>query len=108
MTPAQQKMADAMPESELQEAVIARMEVRGIRTWHDMDARRDRPGLPDLIAVGKEVLWIELKSQRGRLRTEQEAFMTDLLNAGQHVLLWRPENLYDGAVDRAINRIALR
>ena len=106
MTPAQAKMADKMMESDFQDQVIARCEALGLRVWHDEDSRRNRAGLPDLIVVGTTTVFIELKSMRGKLRPEQEAFMTDLYEAGTQVLLWRPEHLFDGTVDRILRSIA--
>lgn len=106
MTPAQKKMADKMPESALQEAVQQHCDALGIRWYHVNDSRRDNPGMPDLILIGKVVAYVELKSMRGRIRPEQEAFMTDLEKANAHVLLWRPEHLFDGTVDRVLRQIA--
>ena len=40
------------------------------------------------------------------IRPEQEAFMTALQDSGQQVLLWRPEHLFDGAIDRTLRAIA--
>lgn len=106
MTPAQQKMADKMPESALQEAVQHRCDALGLLWYHVNDSRRDNPGMPDLLIVGKVTLFVELKSMRGRLRPEQDAFMTALQDSGQQVLLWRPEHLFDGAIDRTLRAIA--
>lgn len=108
MKDAQKSMANAMAERTLQEHVIDAAETYGIRVWHNHDSRRDRAGLPDLLLVGTDVVWAELKSQKGRLRKEQIAFMTDLEQAGQHVLLWRPEHLYDGSIHRTLQRISPR
>lgn len=106
MTPAQKIMADAMLEADFQQKVIERCEALGLRVWHDEDSRRNRAGLPDLIIVGAMTAFVELKSAKGRLRPEQEAFMTDLQKARAHVMLWRPEHLFDGTVDRVLQQIA--
>ena len=40
--------------------------------FHDYDSRRNDPGLPDLVILkAHDVLWIELKSHRGRARPAQ-------------------------------------
>lgn len=106
MTPAQEKMADKMPESALQQAVQDRCDALSLIWYHVNDSRRDNPGMPDLLVVGKVTLFIELKSMRGRLRPEQETFMTALQDSGQQVLLWRPEHLFDGTIDRVLRQIA--
>lgn len=95
-----------MPESALQEAVQQRCDALGLLWYHVNDSRRDNPGMPDLLIVGKVTLFVELKSMRGRLRPEQDAFMKALQNSGQQVLLWRPVHLFDGAIDRTLRAVA--
>lgn len=106
MTPSQAKMADKMPESALQQAVEDRCDALGLLWYHVNDSRRDNPGMPDLIVVGTTTVFVELKSMRGKLRPEQKTFMTALRDSGQHVLLWRPEHLFDGTIDRVLRQVA--
>ena len=107
MRSAQQHAIDSMSEAQFQKAVVDMAEALQITVFHDTDSRRSHgAGLPDLILVGKDVVWVELKKQDGRLRDSQVDFMTKLQHAGQHVLLWRPEHLYDGAIERTLRRIS--
>lgn len=106
MTSAQQHAIDSMSEAQFQQAVIDMAEALQITVWHDEDSRRNNAGLPDLILIGTDVVWAELKKQDGRLRDSQRDFMTKLQHAGQHVLLWRPEHLYDGAIERTLRHIS--
>jgi hypothetical protein len=61
----------------------------------------DGKGFPDLVAVrpdagdGKRigrVLFIELKSERGRLTKEQVEWMRDLGSAGAETYVWKPQD----------------
>ena len=47
-------------------------------------------GFPDLVLVRERVLFVELKSERGRLTTEQEQWIAVLREAGADVRVWRP------------------
>lgn len=70
---------DAMPEWELQRAVVDGLRQRGYAVFVVPDMRKTRAGLPDIVALGplnsqqpvRLLMW-ELKSQRGRVRPEQQ------------------------------------
>jgi hypothetical protein len=50
-------------------------------------------GLPDIIAVrGTELIWIELKSETGRVSPDQKLWIEALRAAGQRVYVWRPSD----------------
>ena len=51
------------------------------------------PGMVDIIAVrGSELIWVELKSERGKLSPAQQDWIKALVDAGQRVYLWRPSD----------------
>ena len=53
----------------------------------------DGVGFPDLIAVkGKRCLFIEDKSEYGRLRREQEGWLIRLMNLHTESMVWRPSD----------------
>ena len=87
-----------MQEKDLQRAVTDLCDLMGILWWHDNDSRRNNSGLPDLILVGESVLWVELKSAKGRLRDGQKAWIEALEAAGQAVAVWRPDDLRSGEI----------
>ena len=52
----------------------------------------DGAGFPDLVMVGHgRVVFVELKANKGRIRPEQEAWITMLREGGATVFLWRPK-----------------
>ena len=50
----------------------------------------DGKGFPDLVLVRRRVLWVELKTGRGKATPEQERWLDSLRQAGQEVYLWKP------------------
>lgn len=84
-----------MTEAELQAAIIEACEVYGWLWHHETDSRRSNPGYPDLTIVkGNRVAMMELKSETGRVRPEQQRWLdalapVDTFSSG----LVRPRNL---------------
>lgn len=77
-------------------------------TWHhETDSRKTRAGFPDLVLVHprkRRVLWVELKSATGRLRTEQRHWRDVLTAAGEDYRLWRPTDWTDGTIREELTR----
>jgi VRR-NUC domain-containing protein len=78
----------------------------GLRWFHDHDSRRNPSGLPDLIIVGKRVLYRELKTQTGRLSAAQKEWIADLAAAGQDVDVWRPADWHSHRIARELAELA--
>mgnify|MGYP001560080108 CR=1 FL=1 len=69
----------AISEKDFQQTVIDLAEANGWHTWRDSYSRRNDAGFPDLLAVrGAVLLFIEFKTQRGKVRPEQQAFIDRL------------------------------
>lgn len=91
-----------IPESEFQATVVELARLRGWRLHHTRPARTQKgwrtpiqgdPGFPDLTMVrGDRVLFVELKSERGRVSPHQEAWLEALRAAGAEVAVWRPRD----------------
>jgi hypothetical protein len=100
-------------EDQLQRTVEELLDWYGWIWWHATDSRRTRPGLPDLIAArpsrsgqgavvpgrvgpGGVVYFLELKTETGRLRPEQERWR-DVLTACSEARyrLVRPSSVED-------------
>lgn len=59
--------------------VEALLNLYGWRWYHTHDSRRSAPGFPDYAAVrGPELIFAELKAERGRLRPAQREWLEDL------------------------------
>ena len=62
-------------------------------TWyHTHDSRRSPAGFTDLVLVRDRVIFAELKTDKGRLTTEQLCWQHLLRNAGAEVHVWRPRD----------------
>ena len=75
---------------------------RGWRTAGSYDAQ----GWPDLVLVRERVVFAEVKTDRGRLRPEQEGWLGSLRHAGAEVYVWRPEDWTSGEVEDVLRRRA--
>jgi hypothetical protein len=49
-------------------------------------------GVPDLVLIRERVVWIEAKTERGKLTPAQAAMIDRLRAAGQEVHVWRPSD----------------
>ena len=105
-------MADRpISEKEFQETVIDLMHTLGYRVAHfrpAMNARgdwrtpvaADGKGFPDLVAIRPDkfgryngrVVFVELKSDKGKLSKEQAEWIADLGSAGAETYVWRPSD----------------
>lgn len=91
---AQRRWRDTWTEGELQGRVEALLLGAGWLVAHVRDARRQRlTGLPDVIAVHptrRRLLALELKTRRGRVTPEQQAWLDALAAAGVEARVVRP------------------
>lgn len=92
-----------MLEKEFQKAVIDLAKFRGWRVHHtrtvQVDGRHFTPlvgdrGFPDLVMVHprKGCIFVELKTDKGRLSEHQVDWLNQLEKAGMEVHVWRPIN----------------
>lgn len=59
--------------------------------YHTHDSRRSNPGWPDLVICRPpEVLFVELKGAKTRVRPEQKEWLAALTACGLETYLWRP------------------
>lgn len=91
-----------LTELEWQRQVLDLAELYGWLVYHTYDSRRSQPGFPDLVLLRApadrhpELLFVELKRAKGRVRPEQKAWIAGLVRIGRaapavecHV--WRPQ-----------------
>ena len=78
-------------EKELQSAVLEQMRWQGWLCYHTHDSRRSQPGFPDLVGVkGSRLLFVEFKTEKGKIRYEQTEWLSALAHAHDEVYLVRP------------------
>lgn len=78
-------------EDEFQADVVGLAKLLGWRVYHTRDSRGSDCGFPDLTMVRRgRLIFAELKTDTGKLRPEQEAWLSDLLETAAEVHLWRP------------------
>lgn len=80
-------------EKDFMAAVVQFAKLSGWLVYHPYDSRRSPAGFPDLVLVrGPWILYVELKTERGKLSKEQEGWLAVLRRAGAVVRVWRPSN----------------
>lgn len=87
----------ALTEAQWQTRVLDLAGWRGWLVYHPYDSRRSTPGFPDLVLVrDSTLLFVELKTARGRVTREQRRWLADLSSVpGVGVYVWRPEDWPD-------------
>lgn len=97
-----------LSERDWQATVLQYAALRGWRAFHDNATNaprrcsgcgairhlpRNAPGWPDLVLVRRpDVLFVELKSDAGKVDDDQRSWLDDLLACGQRVYVWRPSD----------------
>ena len=85
-----------MTESEIQKQIIHYLKLKGCivmrlnsgRAAHNV--RLCPPGTPDLLAIYRGgSVWIEVKTEKGKLRPEQENMHKELIEMGHRVIVAR-------------------
>ena len=95
-----------MMEADLQATVVKLARTLGWYCYHTHDSRRSAPGFPDLVMVHPRsgaLLFAELKSATGRVTPEQDQWLRALAVRGV-AFVWRPRELADGSIVRALQR----
>lgn len=99
-------------EADFQAAVIDLAHLCGWRVAHFRPARTeagwrtavtaDGAGFPDLVLVRERIIFAELKSQRGRVSSEQRAWLDALAAGGAECYILRPIDWPD--IERVLKR----
>lgn len=87
---------EALTEAEWQRIVVTDIaEPAGWRRYHTYDSRRSDSGFPDLVLVRDgRLIFVELKSQKGRSTPAQREWLRELgACLGVEVFLWRPSDV---------------
>lgn len=97
-----------MREKAWQQQVIELALLYGWFIYHTFDSRRSQPGWPDLVLArptSGELLFVELKTDVGRLSPAQRSWLRVLEDCNQEVHVWRPRD-FDEHVHPRLKRQA--
>lgn len=99
----------AISEKQFQAQVLDLARLSGWLVYHTHDSRRSAPGFPDLVLLRPpRLVFAELKTEKGRIRPEQRAWVEALSGCTQapESYLWRPRDLEEvqGILKRGENR----
>ena len=86
------RLTEALSERDWQRQVLDLATLRRWTWYHTHDSRRSPAGFPDLVLVRDRVIYAELKTDKGRLTTNQLAWQRILAAAGAEVYVWRPRD----------------
>jgi hypothetical protein len=78
-----------------QQQVIELALLYGWFIYHTYDSRRSQPGWPDLVLARPttgELIFVELKTDVGRLSPAQRSWLRVLEDCNQEVHVWRPRD----------------
>ena len=87
-------------EAQLQSMVVDLAKWCGYMCYHPHDSRRSVPGFPDLTMVhtrNGRLIFVELKSEKGRIRPEQKVWL-ELLGRHHEAYVWRPIHWTNGTI----------
>ena len=90
-----------MTERELQIAVIDMVKILKGLVYHTYDSRRSHAGFPDLVIIlptDHRVLFVELKTNIGKVSLPQQVWLNALAFTRAEVYVWRPDDLTSGNI----------
>lgn len=98
---------DEISEAKLQKLVEQYCRDKGLLFYHTHDSRRSVAGYPDLTIISASgVLFVELKSETGRLSRSQRAWIDAAIATKTPVRVWHPAQWRDGTIITELDRIA--
>lgn len=80
-------------EAQFQQQITDLCDWLGLRWHHETDSRKSKKGFPDLVICGQRLIFVELKSEKGRVTKAQQEWLDDLRAAGIEAYVWRPSDL---------------
>jgi hypothetical protein len=96
---------NAQTEADFQKKITDLASLLNLKWHHETDSRKSPKGWPDLVISGPEhVLFVELKSEKGRVTAEQAEWLDALDRAGGNVYVWRP-SMWDD-IEKTLRRLA--
>ena len=80
-------------EKEFQAQIVKLAKIIGFEVYHTWNSRHSAKGFPDLVLVRPpQLLFLEVKTEKGKLTVEQARWIAALMACDQEVYLVRPSN----------------
>ena len=97
MSELRDKINKSMSEAEYLAQIISLLELLGWEYYHVFEqrayARRTSKGFPDIVAIRHtRVLFLEVKSERGKVSPEQKTWLNALKATGNEAYVLRPSD----------------
>lgn len=67
----------------------------GWKRYHTLRSKGSQPGFPDLTLTRDRVVFVELKTEKGKLSARQREWLRSLLDAGAEAYVARPTDLQE-------------
>jgi hypothetical protein len=91
MNDARRKILAEITEADWMGWVMLTARTFGWLGYHTHDSRHSAAGFPDCVFVrGTEIVYAELKSERGKVTATQQEWLDALAAAGAETHVWRP------------------
>jgi len=98
-----------LTERELQDNIVALCRWLGLLCYHTHDSRHSAAGFPDLVIVGKHVIFVELKSASGDLSKAQGCWRDALQESDNgNFRVWRPADWWSGSIRAQLEAVMHR
>lgn len=95
--------AARLTERQLSDAVRDLAIRLGWACYHTFDSRRSQAGFPDWVLVrGSRLLFIELKSEKGRVSDAQANWLLALSLTPAEVHVWKPADWFSGNIEAVL------
>lgn len=83
-------------EAQFQRAIVELSQALGWLVYHTWSSVNSARGFPDLVLIKPpQLIYAELKSQTGKVSTDQRKWLDHLMACGVEVYLWRPSDWPD-------------
>lgn len=86
---------ETVSEKDFQASIVEVAQLYGYLVYHTYDSKRCTPGYPDLTIIhpsGDALFW-EVKTEKGRVRTEQKQWIAALVASGLEASIVRPSDM---------------
>ena len=81
-----------LTEAQFQSQILTAARALGWAAYHTHDSRRSAPGFPDLVLIKDRIVFVEVKTDKGRVKPEQEEWGRRIVAAGGEWYVYRPKH----------------